>query len=416
MRLGKLWLTFAASVQAAPTSRAARPRWVVMLLENASYPEDPRVRNEALALVEAGYRVTVLAPNRAGKQAPRELVDGIEVVRFWLPATGQSMLGFVFEYAVAHVQLARLALGRLLAGADAVHVNNPPDTLGLIFPVVRLLGRRSVFDNHDLFPELFAIRFGGSARAVRLLRAFQRLAFRQADLVLATNESQREVVLAAASRDPRSVVVVRNGPRAETLRKASAAPGAMARARAGLELVFLGALEPQDGVVTLAQLLAILVHDHGLDARLTVIGVGSCRAELEARCAQLGLKDRVAFTGWVAHEQVPSLLARADVCVDTADCNELNHRSTMIKIAEYMAAGKPIVAFDLRETRRTADGAALYAACGDVDGFAALTAELAANEALRDELARRAEQLLPQLLWERSAEALVAAYARLFDA
>ncbi len=393
-----------------------------MLLENASYPEDPRVRNEAEALVADGYRVTVIAPYGDGDQPRREVIDGVEVARFWLPNTGQNAIGFMLEYAVAHLQLARLAFSHLLAGADALHANNPPDTLGVLFPLVRLLGRRSVFDNHDLFPELFALRYDGSSRVVRVLRWFQHLAFRQADLVLTTNESQREVVLAAVDRDPQSVVVVRNGPREDTLRRASAALAQSASpepeapgTRAELELVFLGALEPQDGVATLADVLAAVVDRHQLDARLTVVGVGSCRAELEAKCAQLGLAERVVFTGWVAHAEVPRLLRSADVCVDPAACNELNHRSTMIKIAEYMAASKPIVAFDLRETRRTAAGAALYAGCGDVAGFAALVAELARDPRLRGELTAEAEQRLPELVWERAAEELVAAYGRLLS-
>ncbi len=395
-----------------------------MLLENEPYPEDVRVRNEAETLLAAGYRVTVLAPRADRGQSRRELVDGVEVVRFWLPATAQSAGGFIVEYAVAHLQLARLALARLLAGADVLHLNNPPDTLAFLLVLARLLGRRTVFDNHDLFPDLFALRYD-SPRATRLLRVFQRLAFREGDLVLTTNESQREIVLDAVGRDPESVVVVRNGPRrgaahgapdsSEPERRDPARVGIEHRdpARAGVELLFLGALEPQDGVVTLAQVLRILVDRHGLDVHLTVVGAGSSRAPLEESCSQLGLEERVAFTGRVGHEEVPLLLARADVCVDPAPCNELNHRSTMMKIAEYMAAGKPIVAFDLRETRRTAGDAALYAACDDIDCFAARIAEIVASQEVRQALAAEAERRLPQLVWERSAEALLAAYRRL---
>ncbi len=382
-----------------------------MVVENDTYPADVRVRNEAEALLAAGYRVTVIAPRAGREQARRELIDGVEVVRFWLPQTAQSAGGFIAEYAVAHLQIARLAATRLLAGADVLHVNNPPDTLALLIPLARVLGRSAVFDNHDLFPELFALRYERPS-ITRLLRVFQRLAFRTADLVLTTNESQRELVLGCVSRDPQSVVVVRNGPRADTAQR-SAVSAPAPPARADVELLFLGALEPQDGVVALAQILRILVDEHGLDARLTVVGAGSCRSALEDRCAELGMRERVLFTGRVPHQQVPALIAGADLCVDPAPCNELNHRSTMMKIAEYLAAGKPIVAFELRETRRTAADAALYAACGDLDGFAARIAQIAASAELRRELAEAAERRLPQLLWERSAEALLTAYAQL---
>ena len=383
-----------------------------MLVENDTYPADVRVRNEAEALLAAGYRVTVIAPRDGDRQPRHEFIVGVEVVRFWLPATAQSKSGFIGEYAVAHVQLGRLALARLLAGADVLHVNNPPDTLALLLPLARLLKRKAVFDNHDLFPELFQLRYRNRPLTA-LLRVFQRLAFSQADLVLTTNESQREIALRMVARDPRSVVVVRNGPRRVTLRSASRAPDSGREAQSGVDLLFLGALEPQDGVVSLAEALRTLVDRHKLDARLTVVGAGSCRSSLEARCCELGVRDRVVFAGRVPHADVPLLLEQADICVDPAPCNELNHSSTMMKIAEYMAAHKPIVAFDLRETKRTAAGAALYAACGDVDGFAARIAEIATSQAVRRELVQNGEQRLPGLVWERSAEALISAYARL---
>ncbi|MFZ1924850.1 MAG: glycosyltransferase family 4 protein [Solirubrobacteraceae bacterium] len=384
-----------------------------MLLENEPYPADVRVRNEAETLVRAGYRVTVLAPRADRDESRRETVDGVEVVRFRLPSTSQNATGFILEYAVAHLQLAWLSLVRVVGGADVLHANNPPDTLALLLALARLLGCKTVFDNHDLFPDLFAVRYD-SPILTRLLRTFQHIAFRVADLVLTTNESQREIVLEAVTRDPESVVVVRNGPRGVSTSAAtySSSPQEQRR-RSGVELLFLGALEPQDGVVTLAQVLHALVEHHRLDAHLTVVGAGSSRAPLEESCLRLGLTDRVFFTGRVPHGQVPQLLEGADVCIDTAPCNELNHRSTMIKIAEYMAAGKPIVAFDLHETKRTAGDAALYAPCGDVDGFAARIAEIVASPRLGSEMAEQAEQRLPQLTWERSAEALLAGYRRL---
>lgn len=390
--------------------------WVVMVVENDTYPADVRVRNEAETLLAAGYRVTVLAPRADRAESSSEVINGVEVVRFWLPATGQNLRGFLAEYAVAHLQLLRLVFSRLLAGADVLHVNNPPDTLGFLLVLARMFGRRAVFDNHDLFPELFEFRYG-SPQLTRLVRVVQHFAFRVADLVLTTNESQREVVLDAVGRDPDSVVVVRNGPRRDAARRTppTSEQGRPSGPPLGrVELLFLGALEPQDGVLTLAQVMRVLVDRHGLDAHLTVVGAGSCQAPLEERCSELGLSERLACTGRVPHKRVPLLLEHADICIDPAPCNELNHRSTMMKIAEYMAAGKPIVAFDLRETRRTAQGAALYAACDDVEDFAALVAEIAMSRELGSKLAAEAERRLPELLWERSGEALVSAYGRMF--
>jgi glycosyltransferase involved in cell wall biosynthesis len=366
------------------------------------------VRNEAETLSRAGYRVTAVAP-RGRDQSPHEQIGGVDVRRFWLPETPQTSRGFLLEYSVAHAQLARHAVRLLAQGVDALHLCNPPDTLAPLLVLARIFGRRAVFDNHDLFPELFEVRYG-SRRTTVLLRMFQRLAFRAPNLVLTTNESQRALVLARTQRTSDTVVVVRNGPRQSSV---SMVDSVDLQSQDAVTLLFVGALAPQDGVVTLADVLDRLVRKHRLNARLIVVGAGSCADQLRSECERYGLGEAVTFTGRVPPDEVPVWLSRADVCVDPAPCNELNHSSTMIKIAEYLAAGKPVVAFDLRETRRTAGDAALYAPCGDVDRFAAIIAELARNPQLRRELVSRGRERLPELLWEESADALLGAYRRL---
>ncbi len=157
-----------------------------------------------------------------------------------------------------------------------------------------------------------------------------------------------------------------------------------------------------------------LLAKPGLEAAtLTLVGDGGIRPELSSAFARLGVADRVEFTGQVEHRRVPELIAAADICIDPAPCSELNHRSTMIKVTEYLAAGRPVVAFELTETRRTAEDAALYAPCGDLEGFAWLIVRLAQSGDLRRELAERAVARAEELVWERSEEELLGAYERL---
>jgi glycosyltransferase involved in cell wall biosynthesis len=382
---------------------------IAMLLENNAYPTDVRVRNEAEALVRAGHEVTVIAPRAAGQPA-RETVAGVRVGRFRLPATPDTRAGIVAEYALAHVQLYARGAWRLVRGADVVHMHNPPDTLFGVALLARALGRRAVFDHHDLGPELFEAKFGAGSRVVGLLRAAQRASVRTADVAIATNESQREL-LDRLGGGRTQVVVVRNGPRAGTLDGAAPARGG---SLPDPRLVFLGTLGSQDGVDRLPPLMRALADDHDLPgATLTVIGDGPRAAALKAAFEAEGLADRVRMLGWVAHGDVPRLLAEADICVDPAECTPLNHRSTMIKIAEYLAARRPVVAHELIETRFSAGDAALYAPCDGPAAFAEQVALLARDPALRDRLAARAAERAPELVWERSEERLVAAYETL---
>jgi len=178
--------------------------------------------------------------------------------------------------------------------------------------------------------------------------------------------------------------------------------------------VFVGELDSQDGVLALPGLLRSVVDQpETSEATMLIVGDGTSRPELTRRLVDVGLRDRVRFTGRVAHAQVPTLLAAADICIDPAPCSPLNDRSTMIKVIEYVAAGRPVVAYDLRETRHTAGDAALYAGCGDEVAFARHVAALAADPGLRGSLIANGKARVSGLLWERSEAQLLAAYARL---
>jgi glycosyltransferase involved in cell wall biosynthesis len=389
-----------------------RPR-VVMLLENQPYPQDVRVRLEALALTADGYDVTVIAPRGSG-QRRRETVDGVTVQRFGLPTAPASPAAavaagaIVFEYVIANAQLYLRGLAALIAGADIVHLNNPPDTLFGVAYAARALRRRVVYDMHDVAPELFAAKFGDE-RVVRVLRWLERRSARSADRLLTVNESLCEL---ASQRDavPRErITLVRNAPPSAMLAEATPArDGSLADPR----LVFVGNIESQDGVEILPELVRVLRDERGLSGvRLTIVGDGAGRGEVEARCRESGVQDSVELTGRVPHERIAGILAQADICLEPAPCNPLNHLCSMVKVYEYMSAGRPIVGYPLREVTRLAGDGMLYAEGGGPAALADQIVRLADDPELRRTLGARVRRRAHELTWERSAEALLAAYA-----
>jgi glycosyltransferase involved in cell wall biosynthesis len=378
---------------------ASTPRRVVMLLENNPYPQDTRVRNEAESLAEVGLHVTVLAP-RGRAQTAYQWINGVEVHRYRMVWAGRSSLSYAAEYTVAHVQLITRSLIALARGARVLHIHGPPDTLFVAAIFARLARRKVVFDLHDSGPELFLAKFGSRAAAVSALGAAQRQAIRWASHVIVTNESQRELVRRRGNRSDVEISVVRNGPRRREFREPrSPRPGRLDAPR----LVYVGALDTQDGVLELSDLLTAPAL---AQATLTVVGDGPVRAELLARCRKKRVQERVTFTGQVPHADIPRLIAEADIGIDPAPGSELNHGSTMIKVVEYMSAGRPLVAYELRETRRSAGEAALYAPCGEPAVFAALVAQLAADGERRIQMAGLARRRALELTWEHQAGVL----------
>src|SRR5437868_1790415 len=138
------------------------PVRVLMLVENNSYPKDPRVRKEAEALLSAGYQVSVICPADR-QQKWREQINGVEVYRFPGCAQARGSAGYLYEYSYSMLAMFILSIWVFMfIGFDIIHVANPPDTLVLIAAFYKCFGRRFVFDHHDPAPELYCARFSGS--------------------------------------------------------------------------------------------------------------------------------------------------------------------------------------------------------------------------------------------------------------
>lgn len=390
---------------------------VLMLLENNPFPQDPRVRREACSLVGAGYRVALICPAARG-QPRREVVDGVRVYRFRAPRGGDGLAGYAWEFGYATAAIFALSLRVWWReGFAVVHAHNPPDTLALIGGLYKLMGKALIFDHHDLSPELYAARFDGRARpAVTLaLELLERLACRLADRVLATNESYRAIEIARCGVPPARIAIVRNGPGEDLL--LPAAPDAALRPPGKTVIAYVGQMGAHDGVDHLLRALRFLIFDLGrADVCCWLVGGGSAWEEMRALAARLSLGGHVHFTGWVPHGDVARYLASADICVAPEPSNPYNDRSTAIKLMEYMAQGKPIVAFDLPEHRFSARGAARYAAPNDDAALARAIAELIDDPAARAaQGALGRERAAGALAWRYSEPHLLRAYAALLQ-
>lgn len=402
-----------ASAEADLTPALRHERRVLMLVENLSVPFDRRVWLEACALRDAGFQVVVLCPRgELRDHESRAVVDGIEIHRFDLRASTGGALGYVREYTSAFRAVRKHA--RALAREQrfhVVHAASPPDFLLLAARSLKRGGSRFVFDHHDLSPELYATRYGKKRGALfRTLLALERRAFRSADVVIATNESYRRIAIDRGGKRTEDVFVVRNGPDLE--RFAPREPDDSLKDGARHLIAYVGMMGTQDGIDEALRALHALRQQRD-DWRALFVGDGEVVPEMRVLAAELGLDDVVSFTGLLDADGVVRVLATADVCISPEPSNPLNDVSTMIKVGEYLAMGRAVVAFDLPETRATAGDAAVYVASGDHAAFARAIDDLLANDERRRELGAAARERAAQALsWERSVEQLYAAYER----
>jgi glycosyltransferase involved in cell wall biosynthesis len=372
---------------------------------------------ELNALRDGGWEVSAICPMGEGWTAPREVLDGIHIWRYPPPPPAGGFLSYAWEFLYCFLQTARLSLAVLARrGFDVLHSANPPDTFWALALFYKLFGKKYVFDHHDLCPELYLSRFGPEREGSlphRLLQLLERAQFLTADLVISTNDSYRQVAITRGGMPPGRVFVVRSGPSRERFAVVRAPEERLRRGRRFL-VAYLGVMAPQDGVDHLLRAARILADGGRDDISYTLVGAGDSYEELRALARDLGLDGRVEFTGRVPDEEVERVLATADVCVSPDPLNPLNDVSTMNKVLEYMACGRAIVAYDLREHRHSAGEGALYAAPNREDRLAACIAELLDDPARRARMgAYNRKRFLEAMAWEYSAGELLRAYETL---
>lgn len=396
--------------------RSSPARRVLIVVENLPVPLDRRVWLEATTLARAGYRVSVICPAMRGWTEPYEEIEGIRIWRYPLPPEGhEGARGYAREYGAALWHWFRLARKvRREAGFDVIHGCNPPDLVFLLALRYRLSGVRYLFDHHDVCPELYEAKFGRRGLFWHVLRIWERLTFATASVSISTNDSFRAIAMRRGHMPPEDVFTVRSAPQIDRFLPG---PGNTAlRQGAGVVLGYVGVIGQQEGMDLLVAAVARLVREMGYsDLHVLIVGFGPALDTVRADVAARGLDAFFTFTGPLFGPDLLAALNVIDIGVAPDPKNTMNDISTMNKIMEYMALGKPAVQFDLTEGRVSAGAAALYARPNDPGDFAARIAELINDPQKRAEMGRIGrERVCNALSWEHSVPHLLAAYDRIF--
>jgi glycosyltransferase involved in cell wall biosynthesis len=159
-----------------------------------------------------------------------------------------------------------------------------------------------------------------------------------------------------------------------------------------------------------------MVHDIGRkDFHCVLIGRGDSLEELQSQAKKLGIGDYVHFTGFISDADTMRYLSTTDICLDPDPSSPLNDVSTWIKIMEYMALGKPIVSFDLKETRKSAGEAALFVPPNNEIEFARAIVRLMDDPAKCAKMGEYGRKRVEkELSWSITSRNLLLAYNHLF--
>lgn len=397
------------------TSDQKRQRKVLIIVENLPSPFDRRVWQEATSLTAAGYLVSIICPTGKGYENKYEEIGGVHIYRHNLPLEAEGALGYLLEYTTALFWEFVLAWKVLVKhGFDVIHACNPPDNIFLVGGFFKLFGKKFLFDHHDINPELYEVKFGRRDFFYKVMLFWERMTFKLADISIATNESYKEIAIRRGGMDKDKVYVVRSGPKLDRLRIIEPIES-LKNGRKYL-VGYVGVMGRQEGIDHLLQAAQYIIKELGReDVHFGLVGGGTSLEEMKNYAKQLNIAEWVTFTGRVPDQEMLEMLNTADVCVNPDIANEMNDKSTMNKIMEYMALAKPIVQYDLTEGRFSALDASLYAEKNNIRDLANKIIELLDDPAKREEMGDFGRaRVVNELSWEYEEPKLLQAYDAIY--
>ena len=395
----------------------ASPKKVLIIVENLPVPFDRRVWMEATTLQKAGYEVSVISPTGNGFEKDYEIIEQIHIYRHPLPPEESSVIGYLREYSWAINWQFRLAQRVWRErGFDVIHICNPPDLLFLVAAWFKLFhGISIIFDHHDLSPEMYEAKYRRRDIFYHGLRWAERLTYATADMVISTNESHREVALNRGHKKPEKVFIVRSAPDLSRFRRMP--PNPNYRRDRNYLIGYMGVMGEPEGIDYLLRMVYYIIHKKNRsDIHFMLIGSGPMAEKLKDLSKELEVNEFVEFTGFKQGEELLERLSSCDVCVEPSPTSAYNENCTMNKILEYMAMGKAIVQFDLREGRRSAQEASLYAKPNDEIEFAEKILELLDFPERREKLGAEGRRRMEEILeWQYQAPKLLDAYDKVWQ-
>lgn len=367
------------------------------------YAIDPRVKRAARTLAENGGQVDVFAVSDSA--APEVSQNGelprIRLLHMRKKQTGITRhaleYGLFFAWAFALVSFLHVR-----RRYDVVYVHNMPNFLVFIGLLPKLGGAKVILDVHDPAAELLAdIRGRELGRLTRrIVDAEERASIAFCDALITVNESMRRRLASVADMP---VSVVMNLPDYPPLDQ----PAAFRERRDLNWLVYSGSIAHRNGVDLVVRAMSMLADDL-LSLRLRIIGDGPALPSVVRLAEELGVADRVEFSGFVPSEQIPVLVRGAAAGISPQRGGPFGSLVFSMKVPDYVALGLPVICSGIATMRHYfSDDELLFFEPDDATDLARAIRAVLADPAAAVERAARARVKLDKLDWTTQKETLV---------
>jgi glycosyltransferase involved in cell wall biosynthesis len=381
----------------------------------SSYPHDARPRRAVDALLQEGMSIDLLC-EADGKAPRRESLGNLNVIRIPIPRTRGGKLSYAYQYsAFITVATSIFAWRSLRKRYDLLYVHNMPDVLVISALFPKTLGARVILDQHDPMPELMTTIFNLDDRSlsVRAIRWLEKWSLARANTVITVNEACRRL-FSSRGCPVEKIGVVMNTPDEQLFpyRDAHTYPASRAKDRPFV-IMYHGSLVERNGLDLAVEALAIAKKNLP-SAELRIFGRTTPFLEqVMERSRSLGLQDSVKFLGPKRLEDLAQEIQSCDVGVIPNQRNAFTDINTPVRIFEYLALGKPVIAPQTPGIQDYFDREALFFfESGNASDLAQQLEYVYSNPGTIGDVAARGQQVYLNHTWQQERETFVRLVSR----
>lgn len=377
----------------------------VCIVRQDQFPNDIRVRKEALALIAKGYQVDVICLQDVGEKRD-EVYRGVNIYRIPMQHKRGGILNYLYKYLkfffLAFVKLNTLFFRNRY---DFIQVNTLPDFLVFVAVIPKLLGAKVVLDLHEPAPELWGSIFGFDKKLfIRIVKFAEQISIRYADKVITVSEQMKDNYVKRGAQ-PSKISVILNVPNLE-VNPNFFKEHYQNHKNENLTLICHGLMVKRYGHGTLVKAVS-LIKDKIKSVQLNILGWGEYEAELKKLVSDMKLENHVYFHGFMSFDDMIKLIAKSDIGVVPVERNPYSDLVHTNKMFEYIAMRKPVIISKTRAVEEffgPDDSCLKYFESGDEKDLARCILELYNSPEKREEMVKNAYSKFESVRWEKTQE------------
>jgi glycosyltransferase involved in cell wall biosynthesis len=394
----------------------------VLMILDGEFPPDERVEKEAVSLIKAGNRVSLLCLNYGDHKDPEEY-NGISINRIKIKKSLRNKLQATYLIFPFYRLLWRRAIKKFLIKnqCDVLHIHDLPLS-DLAIDLKKSFNIKVVCDQHEYYSNWivntahYNTTTGKIVRYLSNWEKYEKRNLAKADMVITVEEPLKKIYISDVNIRPEKIIVLPNTPSSALFNLTNIDQGIIDKYRNNFVIFYAGNIDILRGINTVIEALPLLKESIP-NLKFVLAGRFNSKYYDPLKYSdKLGVSDLIEFTGWVPLALLPSYVAASDICVHVPPAISLEVNNTIAsKIYQYILMKKPVIVGKARMMKEFVEENRIGLSIKDSDpnDLAEKIKLIFSSQELMNEFATNAGRIAPKYSWEETSRLFIEIYQKL---